>query len=215
MAVIKDKLISDLELRLSKFKPHIDLDINRSLLEFWIDSSRDPLVYQKIIGERRIKGRNTIAQEFIDEESLLSPTLNAVSGKYVITPTNGIMQLPNDDGIVQIINKTNSYVLTKTDYDEVSMLGDLLYAKPSITKMFWYRDTKGHIIIEGADATTVAEVLILKYVRANWGEDTIITAVYPITSDLIDPLLDAAEAKGIKTLQYGMTDVVTNDIPQE
>lgn len=213
--VLKDKLISDLEMRLSKFKPHSDLDINRSLLEFWIDSSRDPLVYQKIVGERRPKQRNTIAQELIDEEAGLNVTVDANSGKYVITPTNQIMQLPNDDGIVQILNVTEGYPLIKTDYDEVDMMQYLLYAKPSDTRLFWYRDFQGNIIIEGADIGTQAEDLLLKYVRANWGEDTATTEVYPITSDLIDPLLDAAEAKGVKALQYGMTDVITNDIPEE
>jgi hypothetical protein len=47
--IIKDKLISDLELRLTKFKPHSDLKINMSLLAYWIDSSRDPLVERLLI----------------------------------------------------------------------------------------------------------------------------------------------------------------------
>jgi hypothetical protein len=211
--VIKDKLISDLELRLSKFKPHRDLKFNRSLLEFWIDSSRDPLVYQKIIAE--LSERNTIDQHFIDTEAPLNAALDATSLEYVVTPTNPIMQLPDDRGIVLILEPAGGYALIKTDYDEIDVVDNLRYAAPAEDRLFWHRDEGTGIVIDGADATTPNVDLILKYVRANWGEDTLLTEVYPITSDLIDPLLKSAEQKAIAALQMGQADVLTNDIPGE
>lgn len=210
--VIKDKLVSDLELRLSKLKPHKDLNLNRSLLAHWIDSSRDQLVIQKIAID--LQKLNVIDSAFIFHE-LRTVALDATSGKYVITPTKGIIQLPDGRGIVQVVNITDGYNLIKTDYDKFDEVDLLRYARPELTRLFWYVDYYGHIVIHPADATTISKSLLLKYVRADWGSDTALSEEYPITSDLIDPLLDIAMQKAAQTLQIGQFDVLNNDIAGE
>ena len=221
--VIKDKLVSDLEIRLSKYKPHKDLKINRSLLAFWLDSSRDPLVYQKIIGE--LSKRNTIDQAFIFPE-ILNPAATTSDGKYYIETTYPILMLPDDRGITKIRHIDDGYDLIKTDYDKHDdVISNLRYATYSIDRMFFHRNaavrsgqtlaSASPIIIEGADATTVTDQLEVHYVRANWGSDAALTDIYPITSDLIDMLMEAAIQKGMQTLQAGMYDVVNNEIQGE
>ena len=209
--IIKDKLISDLELRLSKFKPHEDLKINRSLLAYWIDSSRDSLVIQKIAQD--LGARKIIDASFIDKE-VLTVAVDAESGKYVLTPTNGIIQLPEGRGIVQIIDISGDYALIKTDYDEKDVVDNLRYAAPALTRLFWYQDHNDNIVLHPADVTTTQNFL-LRYVRADWGSDTTNNLAYPISSDLIEILGETAFKKAILTLQAGQVDVFTNDIPAE
>ena len=210
--IIKNKLVSDLELRLTKMSPNAELNINRTLLEFWIDSSRDGLVIQKIAQD--LGKRGIIDAAFIDKETL-TVEFDSDSGKYVLVPTNGIVQLPEGRGIVQIINVTDDYALIKTDYDEFEVVDNLRYAKPELTRLFWYQDYGDNIVIHPAEVGTQSKSLLLRYVRADWGTDTALTEKYPITEDLIDPLLDLAVQKAANALQLGQTDILTNDIPAD
>jgi len=211
--VIKDQLVSDLELRLSKFRPHGDLKISRGLLAFWIDSSRDTVVVPKILQD--LGKRNIIDSAFIDKE-VLNVAADADSGKYVLTPTNPMIQLPEGRGVVQIIDlgASPNYALIKTDYDEVDVVDNLRYATPALTRLFWYQDHNDNIVIHPADATSTQDFL-LRYVRADWGSDTALSAAYPISSDLYDPLMELAYQKAVSAIQLGQVDVLTNEIPAE
>jgi hypothetical protein len=131
-----------------------------------------------------------------------------------LTPTNGIIQLPEGKGVVQIIDIAGGYALIKTDYDEVDVMDNLRYAAPALDRLFWYQDHNDNIVIHPADATTTQN-LLLRYVRADWGSDTANTEPYPVSSDLIDPITEEAFKKAVTAIQAGQIDVFTNDIPAE
>lgn len=220
----KSELISDIELRLAGGAISDDFEIDRRQISHWIDIIRDALVSNQLtndIQQAKRRGHRVMINPSlltkIECTSASRETTACDDGdeyvRFEITLPNDVLKLPDDMGVAYVTNNAGERLI-RTSEDELQMLENLPFSKPSPENQMFYRDTALTLIIPGitksqADFVRFNVYVVDKmsgkddHVSTNW------TSEYPITSDLEAVLLD--EVEGMALRELGIEEDVFND----
>lgn len=153
----RDEMVSDLELRLSRWKPSDDFELPRNLISHWVDLARNELVQSQI--EDDIEKGKDIDKRYLKTINGLRPaeetgTVNLDQGlRYFIDLGEEVMNLPDDVGVWRVSTNTGR-LLAKQEFQDYDIICKLHFSKPSLELPSYYREgTK--LFIEGLNAGLV------------------------------------------------------------
>lgn len=205
----KEKLISDIELRLTKGKPSDDLELERSQIGHWLDITRDEFV--KLSLDTDIRKGNPMDTQYIEKETCLAAVMESEScildckQKAVITLSKYPMMLEKDKGVVKVV--TSEYQLVhKLDLESLEMINDMPFTKPSPNNLVYYREGN-KIYVEGMNTNNIDLIKFIVLYVPQYTKSTISESdEFVVSGDLLGPLLDEVETIGRRQLYSSLED---------
>ncbi len=208
----RNRLISDVELRLTRSQPSDDLRLTRSQISHWVDLARDEFVADYL--ESRMKRGRGADPFYIEREQCLviageDPACETdCYDRYFTTLAENVLSFGrNDDGIVRITTG-DGLKIDKMNRFELDIIRDMEFSKPSADKPVFYREGK-KIFIIGIDGFQLTTLKIHVYhVQTMDGHSTIVdtTDPYSVNGRHIKPVTELAvqiglQQMGLKELQ--------------
>lgn len=151
MAITKAKLISDLILQLTQSSISDDSEIEESQVAIWIQYHLHSLQRQEITAS--VNAGQGVPPLYVVTEVGLEMSEEDVEGiadakqRFWIDLSNDVLDLPDDKGIVRVEDYDGNLVL-KTSIEQLGMVRDLKFSKPSLNNFLHYRIGK-KVFIEG------------------------------------------------------------------
>jgi len=211
--ITKTRLISDIILQLTQGVPTDDFTIEELQVAQWLDYHLNDLIKREITDH--IKTGMSIPPIYIIRETGLTMTEEAVididdhDQRFYLTLTNEVLDLPKDSGVVKVLDYDLN-LIHKTASENLEVLRDLRFAKPSTENVLYYREGK-KVFIEGFNTADVDfNDLIVFYVPKQDilsmadGDEVI------ISDQLIPVLIDMCVQRG-KLQLYGTQPDTSND----
>ena len=202
----RGKIISDIELRLTRGKISDDFEVSRRQIAFWADTERDEVVQIYLNG--LVRKRKPIDPFYIERETckLLStedvPCIDdddACWERKKATLTGTPLYVDGDKGIVHVTNEVGEEI-HKVDHDDLQVLKSMRLSRPSQRKLVYHRE-KDDIIIDGLSKNyNNVPKLNVAYVRSLNGWTVTDDEDYPIADSLVPELLDRIEETARKEL---------------
>lgn len=219
--VTKEKLIGDVELRLTQAAPSQDLEIEHRQIAFWLTNARNALVAQEIEQELK-KGnqvppwysvRDTCKQMTEEEVDCIDPGEDGKNARYWFELSQPVIDVRDDNGIVQVLTNEMDEVY-KSNLSLIPMFANMRYTKPSSQIISWSRE--GELIyIKGFKVSDIdLNEIIVSYVPKIDLEELADEDEVAITDVLLPILIDLAAEIGKKEL-YGSQGDTTNDAVQD
>ena len=212
MSVTKGKLISDIELRLTKGKPSDDMAIYRNQIAYWLDVERDNILTD-ILGEAIKKG-DDIDPTYVTQDLCLSPVQiedNCVDCddkiRYYIELTNEVLFLPKDRGIIRITDNKgkNIPVYSQNEMDDIRLIS---YSKPTKKRQAAYREGDRKIFIEKLDKYGLQYFEYdVYYVARAVGASLEDEDNYPIADEDVPELVERVVMIGLQQMRVGTADI--------
>lgn len=212
MAINKDTIISDIELRLTKGKPSDDIAIYRNQISHWIDITRDGIVTSLITS--LVMNGEEIDPFYIDSDLCLSPV--AVDDdcidcpnklRFYIETTRDILSLPGERGIIRITDNNGKDVSVFSE-NEINFLRNMPFSKPTKGRQSAYREGSRRIFIEKLDELSLEYFeydvfYIPKMVGSNIDE----SENYPIAEEDLSELIESVVEIGLRQINLGIADI--------
>lgn len=198
-----DNMISDVELRLSHAKPSDDFAIPREQIRFWLDTASASLMSEWI---KKRNGGEVPAQIIKPYDCLLVQTEtdtcigNCNTRQHIQLPQNsdgttkGILALPNDGGIVQLLQGSNQ-IMRVTN---IAQLGMNLKLEFSSKFAYFVRVADKIYLFNGVFPSYCK---LTAYIASCDTTDMADTENYPTIDELIPSILEQAEKIGLRELQ--------------
>jgi hypothetical protein len=192
--MVKDKLISDIELRITKGKPSDDLELERSLISHWLDIIRDELVFNEI--KRDLKAGKGINAAYLERELAKEATTEddtiEEQDRYYISVSKTPMSIPKDAGIVKV-QLTDGTPILPTTIRYLDVMEQLPYASPSFARPLYYRIDKKLYINGLGDNSAEDEYFNVYYIASYSNDEVAEDDDFKISDELLPALLDAVE----------------------
>jgi hypothetical protein len=189
--MVKEKLISDIELRLNGGIVSDDLRINRAQIGHWLDITRDRLV------ENELKTNTFVSSVYLttpDESLTISEETRSdlENPRYYITLTKPPLSIPDDGAILKVLTSDLEPV-HRTTIEELDSLKRLHFAKPSQNNLvYWTRGQR--LYIEGATERIQEDYTVdVYYIYSYASNSPAETDEFKISEGLISVLLDLVE----------------------
>lgn len=205
----KEKLISDIELRLTKGKPSDDLELERSQIGHWLDVVRDMLVQQTL--NKSITAKDYVHPMYIEKETCLAATMSSEScltsanQKAELTLSKSPIVLLKDRGIVRVTTSDYQRV-DKLDVASIDIINDLPFSKPNQNNLAFYREGD-KIIIEGISQHNVDLTNFIVYYIPQYTTNPVSESdEFIIAGHLIPVLLDEVENIGRRQIYNSLED---------
>lgn len=194
-------IISDVELRLTKFKPSDDLELEYGLMGQWVDLVRDEIAIK--IAEQAIA--NNIEIDYIYVDELEGVTIIPETEKHVLGQRRWVMRFPESllDGrkkfIVYRVRDSKNRTLIPITEDEREVYDHLWFSGASSCNPMYFRE-EDYLVMKGADEKYARDNKFnVLYVETKAGEidDDV---PYPIGYEHLPMLLDRVEEIGTRAL---------------
>jgi hypothetical protein len=163
MAKTKAELISDIEIRLSRAKPSDDMEINQSLINFWIDNAANAVLSDHI--ESLLSRNEDIPAVYVTanrQNSISKETPEPADEQgiryYVNISDLDVLEISSNHGIVRVTNSGGS-VLTPAKYQDIRAMDGLWFSRANKDNMMWYKEDK-KIFIDGVTAELYNKIKI-------------------------------------------------------
>jgi hypothetical protein len=210
--ITREKLISDIELRLTKGKPSDDLELERSQIGHWVDAVRDELVTAQL--NKSLRDGKSVNPIYVEKIPCLeiqvdddTCTTDCYDIGYIELPNNPL-GLYRDMGILKVATNENLTV-HKTSVTGIELLKDLPFSKATKENLLYYRVGK-KIYIEGiSKKITNLEEFHVWYVPSYKDSNITDLEEYKIDDEVLPVLLDAVEEIGRR--QLGGQEDLEND----
>lgn len=212
----RGKLISDIELRLTKGKPSDDLELERAQIGHWLDVVRDELVKADLDSE--LSEGKPLDTFYITRETCISPTVEDLAcvddsiDEYAYTLTSTPMHLHNDQGVIMVRTDEDDLVMP-TSLIDIQMIKDMQFTKPSNTNFVYYREGD-KLVFFGLNRNPINDPKFIVYYIPQY------TAASPSEADefkirdhLVGVLLDSVEQ--IARRQMSTFEDLENDAQQD
>lgn len=214
MAQTKEKLISDVILRVTQANPTDDLALEESQVAHWIQLHLHELIIREI-NDAKKKGK-MIPPIYIKRDvalNMVEETITDVDDfdqRLYVTLTEEVLDLPNDGGIVRVLDYDRN-IISRVAVEDLEDLRRLRFAKPSPNNVVFYREGNDYIFIEGFNTADIEfNPLMVSYIPK---QDIMALADTDevLVSDQLVPLLVAAVEEEAKLMLYGSEPDVDND----
>lgn len=208
----KDQAISDVVLRLTGGKPSDDLELERLQVAFWISMAHD-LVLKKYL-ESKINKGESIDPSFIKKdgakELFTELDYGATEGqtRLFINLSKEPLDLFDDSGVVRVLTNDGQRV-DKTDLDNLDMITQMEFCKPSVENLVYYREGKRLFILGVPLAMKDSVYISAWYVPKEDLECLADTDELNISPDLLTAVLDVAEEIGRRQI-FGPQDLAND-----
>lgn len=207
----KGKLISDIELRITKSKPSDDLELERSLIGHWLDVVRDGLVVDEL--QANYKAGSPINPVYIEKDTckvlVTEDNLCEECDDFYLQLTaiplatikrNGILKVTLSDGTVV-------FPASILDLDVVQLLQ---FAKPTEHNIV-YTHISDKLYMKGVKANSAVDILSFTvYYVASYSNGSVVESdEFRISDALLPILLDEVEV--IARRERGSEEDLEND----
>ncbi len=188
--MVKEILISDIELRLTGGAVSDDALITRRQIGHWLDVTRDKLVREEI------EAIHEVNPECWDSDRNLNIAAESVANeenpRYYVTLTKTPLSTMGDKAMVKV-ETTDRVIVHKTTLAELNYVNRLHFAKSSQENMLYYRSgTK--LYLEGATVSIASDYNIhAYYVAAYTSNPPLESEEFKISGGLVPILLDLVE----------------------
>jgi hypothetical protein len=212
MPVSKGRIISDIELRLSKGKPSDDLNIRRNQIAHWLDMERDNIIRASI--SESLKIGNDVNPLYVFKDECLSPVrenddcvdCEGKKRRFFITLTNDVMNIPENYGILRMVDSYGK-VIPITSQHRMEMFQSLPFGSPTKKNQIAYRENK-NIFIEKISLIDLPYFEYdVFYIPLGFGQTILESEDYPIEDDLLPILIDSVVKLGLKQMNEGVSDL--------
>lgn len=203
----KQELIGDIELQLLQGNPSDDSELEQDQIAQWIDYHLNDLIRREVIEEKK-KG-NPIPSVYIVREAALELQEEAVADiddidqRLYVTLTGEVLDLPRDLGVVRVLDYDLN-LIQKTTVEDLEMIRDLRFAKPTADNVLHYRQGEKIFVIGFNTADIDFNPLIVDYVKKQNILSMADTDEVLITDQLVPLLIDLCVQRGKQEL-YGTT----------
>lgn len=213
MAITKARIISDIELALLQSNPSDDSELEKDQIAQWVQYHLHDLIRQEVTAE--MKKGNGVPPIYLIREEGLEMSEEDVEGiadskqRFWVDLTEDVLDLPDDAGIVRVEDYDGNLIM-KTNIEQLSMVRDLRFSKPTINNVLYYRIGK-KVFVDGFNTGDSEFNPIIVYfvpkqdVTAMEDSDEII-----ISDQLIPILVDLCVQRG-KLELYGTQVDIAND----
>jgi hypothetical protein len=213
MPTTKNKILSDIELRLTKGKPSDDHNVVRRQLSYLVDIERDLLVSERLKRTLEKSKYGNVDPFYISSDLCLKPSKLSdlcadCPGKYryAIELTRDVISLNRDAGLVRVVDNYGKNVTISSE-TRIKIARNLPFSKPSKSNQVLYRENR-YLIIEGLDEFAVDyftydAFYVPKAEGQNVGDDD----NYPIEDELIGELTNRVIASALRQQIQGVGDV--------
>ena len=197
--VTRSKIISDIELRLTRGKVSDDFEVSRRQIAFWVDEGRDEVV--QLYLNSLVNKRKAIDPFYIEREDcklIATEDVPCIDGdddcweRKIATMVGTPLYLMGDKGLIHVTNNVGKEI-HRVEHDDLNILQHMRLSKPS-QRSFVYHREKLSLIIDGLSRNfSDMPKIRVAYVRSirNW--DIADTAEYPISDSLVPELVDRIE----------------------
>jgi hypothetical protein len=213
--MVKNALISDIILRITKSKPSDDLEIEPSQVAFWISNIGNEVI-QKYL-DNKLKSGKSIDPFFYTKESYNmmnkedDPLIDDDKDRIYITLESQVLDLYCDNGVIRVFT-TSGEKVNKTSLDSVDIVEDLEFAKSSSDNPLYYRDGSDKLVIMGIPYEMRSNLeLIVWYVAKLDLECLSDTDEVKIPDELLPIILDEVEIVARREFS-GAQDVENNSM---
>lgn len=199
----RSELISDLELRLSRWKPSDDFELPRSLMSHWLDLARDQVVQADI--ENSLKENEKIDKKYLKRLNALRPLKEEVPTnidcgvRFYIDLEEDVMGLKGDVGVWSVVNNAGK-ILSRYEYDDIDPIKDLHFSKPKVGNQMYYREgTK--LFIEGISEELLNRLYYnATIVPSDFGDDNDEDS-FSADDSLLAIIMEIAEEIGLRNMR--------------
>jgi hypothetical protein len=209
--MVKEKLISDIELRLAGGEISDDRRVPRRQISHWLDIVRDRLVQDEL--NKSLSDGDSILGSYLEppDEALEIEQDDAAhldDPRYYVTLTKTPLTIQGDRGIVKVLTSDLEPVL-KTNIAEVDIVKRLHYAKPTINNpLYWRRGNR--LYLEGVSSRIKNDYTIDVYYVVSYGNNSPEEDEdFKISDQLVPLLLDLVEETARR--EYQIPPDIEND----
>ena len=211
--ITKEQAISDIELRLLQSNPSDDSELEKDQIALWLQITLNKLVKQEVTAA--FKRGDTIPPIYIVREEGIELAEEEVDDiddfkqRIWLELENDVLDLNNDRGIIRVEDYDGN-LITKTTIDQLSMIRDLRFSRPSLNNILYHRVGK-KVFVEGFNTADLDYNPIIVYyipkqnVIEMEDDDEIL-----VTDQVLPFLLDSCVEYG-KMMLYGTQADVNND----
>ena len=200
------KLISDIELRLTRGKVSDDFEVPKRQIAFWIDEIRDAVV-SEYLNEAVKRGAPVDPFYITREECKLIATEDVPCiededdcwERKIATLSGTPLFLIGDEGMIHVTNNVGEEI-HRVEHDDLNILRNMRLSRPSQSKLVYHREGQD-LVIDGLSRNYGGRPKIrVAFVRSirNWALAD--TDDYPLSDNLVPTLLDAVEEVAIREL---------------
>lgn len=213
MAITKQKLLSDIILRVTQGAPSDDLELEPSQVAFWFDLVSGTIVTDYL--EKQLKNNESIDPIMIEiEDNKAGIVENVVmlsdcDDRVYITVLKPILDLFSDSGLIRIIDD-EGFIVNRVSLDKLDTLNKMTFAKPTRENLLYTRIGQ-KIYIHGLNPKHVGLTQFSVFyvpkidISSLTNSDTI-----KLPDKLIGIISEAVEAMAMKEL-YGSSIDLEND----
>ena len=216
------KLISDIELRLTRGKVSDDFEVPKRQIAFWIDEVRDALVEDYL--NEAVKRGAPVDPFYISREEckLIStedvPCIDDEDNcweRKVATLTGTPLFLIGDEGMIHVTNSVGEEI-HRVLHDDLQTLKNMRLSRPSQRKLVYHREGN-NIVIDGlAQNYNGLPKIRVAFVRSIRDWAIADQDAYPISDNLVPDLLANVEEIARRELAMELSfEDETNDGTQE
>ncbi len=183
----RNRIISDVELRLTRSHPTDDLQLTRVQISHWVDLARDEFVADYL--ESRMKKGRGADPYYIEREQCLvvageDPACETdCYDRYFTTITENVLSLgTNDDGMIRVTT-SDGLRIEKVNRFELDIIRDMEFSKPSSDNPVFYREGKKIFIIGVSGFKLTTFKIHAYYVETMEGHSTITDTTDPYSAN--------------------------------
>jgi hypothetical protein len=196
--MVKEVLISDIELRLSGGSLSDDSRVSRRQIGHWLDVIRDRLVVKEIDERQEV---NSDYYEIDENLDIVIQEVDNEPGKRYYVELSKLPLSSRSGREMGKVMTTDKQIVYKTTLSELSYVRNLHFAKPSQTNPVYYR-LGIYLYIDGltdriADDFNIHAYYIPSYASSSPAE----TDEFKISAELVPMLLDLVEETARREIQ--------------
>lgn len=211
--VTKNKLISDIILKVTQGAPSDDLELDDEQVAFWIQNRLNDLVRREIVDEQ--KNGRMIPPVYIIRNIALALTEEAVTDiavedqRFYTDLPQEVLDLPRDGGIVRVLDYEGN-LIHKTSVEQLEDTKNLRFAKPSTDNVLYYRESKRVFVVGFNTGDIELNPIMVSMVPRQDILALADTGEVLITDQLLPILIDAC-VQDAKLQMYGTQPDTDND----
>jgi len=210
----RNRIIDDVELRLTRGHLTDDLLLTRAQVSHWVDLARDEFVADYL--ESRMKKGRGADPYYIESEQCLvvageDPACETnCYDRYFTTITENVLSFGiNDDGMVRVTT-SDGLRIEKVNRFELDIIRDMEFSKPSSDKPVFYREGKKIFILGVSGFKLTTFKIHVYYVETMDSHTTIVdtTDPYSVNGRHIGAVTELAVKIGLQ--QMGLKELEDN-----
>lgn len=210
--MLASRLVDDIQARIYAGAPSDDSELPKEQVLHWLATTRDAVVKQKLDSD--IANGRQLDSYYMERETckeISQEDLDCVDDsedRKFFTLSKTPMSLRKDMGVVKVLTNEGIPVM-KARLEQLEMLRDMKYSKPSPTNLTYYRDGNTIVVLGVGDKDLTSTEFIVYTIPTYSSQLLGLTDDLKISDDLLPVILDTVEEIARREL-FGVSDP-TND----